>query len=42
MRTIKTYAECLADEFMLAGKADSASGAIKKKEEIEKNAQANR
>lgn len=42
MRTIKTFAECLADEFILASKNDSGSGAIRKKEEIEKNALANR
>jgi ribosomal protein S7 len=42
MRTIKTFAECLADEFILASKNDNGSGAIRKKEEIEKNALANR
>lgn len=42
MRTIKSYAECLADEFIAASNADSASGAVKKREEIEKNAKANR
>lgn len=42
LRTIKTVAECLADELMAASKGDQSSGAIKKKEEVEKNAKANR
>jgi small subunit ribosomal protein S5e len=43
MRTIKTIAECLAEELTLAHKNDrNASGSIKKKEEVEKNAKANR
>merc|ERR1711881_552079 len=42
MRTIKTIAECLADEFMAAAKGSPNCAAIKKKEEIEKNAKANR
>jgi small subunit ribosomal protein S5e len=42
LRTIKTIAECLADELMAASKGDQSSGAIKKKEEVEKNAKANR
>ena len=43
LRTIKTIAECLAEELMLAAKNDrNGSGSIKKKEEVEKNAKANR
>lgn len=42
MRSIKTMAECLADEILLASKADPASGALVKKTEIEKNAKSNR
>lgn len=42
LRTIKTVSECLADELMAAAKGDQASGALKKKEEVEKNAKANR
>jgi small subunit ribosomal protein S5e len=42
LRTIKTVAECLAEELILASKNDKNSGAIRKKEEVEKNAKANR
>merc|ERR1712187_580869 len=42
MRTIKSYIEILAEEFMAAAKASPNCSAIKKKEEIEKNAKANR
>lgn len=42
LRTIKTISECLADELMAAAKGDASSGAMRKKEEIEKNAKANR
>jgi len=43
LRTIKTISECLAEELILAGKNDkNASGSVKKKEEVEKNAKANR
>merc|ERR1712159_571837 len=42
MRTVKTIAECLSDEFMAAAKGSPNCSAIKKKEEIEKNAKANR
>eukprot|EP00341_Mesodinium_pulex_P009965 CAMPEP_0116913516 /NCGR_PEP_ID=MMETSP0467-20121206/16748_1 /TAXON_ID=283647 /ORGANISM="Mesodinium pulex, Strain SPMC105" /LENGTH=196 /DNA_ID=CAMNT_0004589741 /DNA_START=14 /DNA_END=604 /DNA_ORIENTATION=- len=41
-RTIKTIAECLADEIMNAAKGSSNSYAIKKKDEIERVAKANR
>ena len=41
-RTIKTIAECLADEVMNAAKGSSNSYAIKKKDEIERVAKANR
>merc|ERR1711976_336105 len=42
MRTIKHIAEILADEIMAAAKGSPNFSAIKKKEEIEKNAKANR
>ena len=42
LRTVKTISECLADEIMLAAANDPASGAVSKKQEIEKNAKANR
>lgn len=38
----KNIAEVLAAEIMLAANNDSSSNSIKKKEEIEKNAKANR
>ena len=41
-RNIKTMAECLADELMNAAKGSSNSYAIKKKDEIERVAKANR
>jgi small subunit ribosomal protein S5e len=41
-RTIKTIAECLADEVINASKGSSNSYAIKKKDEIERVAKANR
>lgn len=41
-RTIKTIAECLADEVVNASKGSSNSYAIKKKDEIERVAKANR
>jgi small subunit ribosomal protein S5e len=41
-RNIKTIAECLADEFINAAKGSSNSYAIKKKDEIERVAKANR
>ena len=41
-RNIKTMAECLADEIMNAAKGSSNSYAIKKKDEIERVAKANR
>tara|TARA_Y100000780_G_C13467157_1_gene333259 strand:- start:94 stop:627 length:534 start_codon:yes stop_codon:yes gene_type:complete len=41
-RTIKTIAECLADEVMNASKSSSNSYAIKKKDEIERVAKVNR
>merc|ERR1719231_2092371 len=41
-RNIKTVAECLADEFINAAKGSSNSYAIKKKDEIERVAKANR
>ena len=41
-RTIKTFAECLADELANAAKGSSNSYAIKKKDEIERVAKANR
>lgn len=41
-RTIKTIAECLADEIINAAKGSSNSYAIKKKDEIERVAKANR
>ena len=41
-RTIKSMAECLADELMNAAKGSSNSYAIKKKDEIERVAKANR
>jgi len=42
MRTITTISELLAGEFMAAAKNSPNCSAIKKKEEIEKNAKANR
>eukprot|EP00906_Rhabdomonas_costata_P038291 RCo054031 len=41
-RSIKTFSECLADEIMNAAKGSSNSYAIKKKDEIERVAKANR
>ncbi len=41
-RTIKTVAECLADEIVNAAKGSSNSYAIKKKDEVERVAKANR
>ena len=41
-RNMKTIAECLADEIMNAAKESSNSYAIKKKDEIERVAKANR
>ena len=41
-RTIKTVAECLADEIVNAAKGSSSSFAIKKKDEIERVAKVNR
>ena len=41
-RNIKTIAECLADEIMNCAKESSNSYAIKKKDEIERVAKANR
>merc|ERR1719421_1949249 len=41
-RSIKTIAECLADELINAAKGSSNSYAIKKKDEIERVAKANR
>eukprot|EP00993_Chasmostoma_nieuportense_P004216 NODE_4899_length_725_cov_1246.476589_g4736_i0.p1 GENE.NODE_4899_length_725_cov_1246.476589_g4736_i0~~NODE_4899_length_725_cov_1246.476589_g4736_i0.p1 ORF type:complete len:200 (-),score=55.08 NODE_4899_length_725_cov_1246.476589_g4736_i0:64-663(-) len=41
-RTIKSFPECLADEIMNAAKGSSNSFAIKKKDEIERVAKANR
>mmetsp|Transcript_73541 Transcript_73541/g.143885 ORF Transcript_73541/g.143885 Transcript_73541/m.143885 type:complete len:146 (+) Transcript_73541:427-864(+) len=41
-RNIKTIAECVADEFINAAKGSSNSYAIKKKDEIERVAKANR
>merc|ERR1712138_18435 len=41
-RSIKTIAECLADEIINAAKGSSNSYAIKKKDEIERVAKANR
>eukprot|EP00008_Paramoeba_atlantica_P012293 CAMPEP_0201478426 /NCGR_PEP_ID=MMETSP0151_2-20130828/3265_1 /ASSEMBLY_ACC=CAM_ASM_000257 /TAXON_ID=200890 /ORGANISM="Paramoeba atlantica, Strain 621/1 / CCAP 1560/9" /LENGTH=192 /DNA_ID=CAMNT_0047859491 /DNA_START=64 /DNA_END=642 /DNA_ORIENTATION=+ len=41
-RTIKSVAECLADELVNAAKGSSNSYAIKKKDEIERVAKANR
>jgi small subunit ribosomal protein S5e len=41
-RNPKTIAECLADEIQNAAKGSTNSYAIKKKEEVEKNAKANR
>lgn len=41
-RSIKTIAECLADEIINASKGSSNSYAIKKKDEIERVAKANR
>lgn len=43
MKTIKSIPECLADELIVAAENDKTlSGSIKKKEEVEKNAKANR
>lgn len=41
-RNLKTMAECLADEIMNCAKESSNSYAIKKKDEIERVAKANR
>ena len=41
-RNIKTIAECLADEVINAARGSSNSYAIKKKDEIERVAKANR
>lgn len=41
-RNVKTIAECLADELINAAKASSNSYAIKKKDELERVAKANR
>ena len=41
-RNIKTIAECLADELINAAKGSSNSYAIKKKDEVERVAKANR
>lgn len=41
-RTIKTFAECLSDEIINAAKGSSNSYAIKKKDEVERVAKANR
>jgi small subunit ribosomal protein S5e len=41
-RSVKTIAECLADEIVNAAKGSSNSYAIKKKDEIERVAKANR
>ena len=41
-RNIKTIAECMADEIINAAKGSSNSYAIKKKDEIERVAKANR
>ena len=38
----KSISECLADEIMNAAKASANSYAMKKKDEVEKNAKANR
>merc|ERR1712072_93802 len=41
-RNVKTFAECLADELVNAAKESTNSYALKKKEEIERVAKANR
>ena len=41
-RNMKTIAECLADELINAAKGSSNSYAIKKKDEVERVAKANR
>ena len=41
-RSVKTIAECLADELINAAKGSSNSYAIKKKDEVERVAKANR
>jgi small subunit ribosomal protein S5e len=41
-RSMKTIAECLADEIINASKGSSNSYAIKKKDEVERVAKANR
>merc|ERR1712224_824485 len=41
-RSVKTFSECLADELINAAKESTNSYAIKKKEEIERVAKANR
>ncbi len=41
-RSIKTIAECLADEIVNASKGSSSSYAIKKKDEVERVSKANR
>ena len=42
LRNAKTIAECLADELINAAKGSSNSYAIKKKDELERVAKANR
>lgn len=42
MKSMKNIAEVLADEFVQASKANPNCSSIKKKEEIERNAKANR
>jgi len=41
-KNTKSIAECLADEIMNAAKLSNNSFAVKKKDEVEKNAKANR
>lgn len=41
-KNTKNIAECLADEIMQAAKNNPNSSSIKKKDEIERNAKANR
>lgn len=41
-RSLKTIAECLADEIVNAAKNSSSSYAIKKKDEVERVSKANR
>ena len=42
MKNRKNIAECLADEIMQAAEANPNCSSLKKKEDIEKNAKANR